>query len=235
MDCYGVGAHVHVAEGIEDFKGTKGRYGKSPVKRLYNAGILRDGTLAVHCVHLDIKDVDLIKRSKATVVHNPVSNLNNAVGISPYLEFCNKRVPVVIGTDGMNSGIVSDVGLASVLHKVGAKDAQAGFNQVKNSVMINAPMFASKLLGTTLGVLKSKAAADLVVYDYKPTTPIGPENYWSHILFGLFSSPVKHVLVDGLLRLKDFNVVCINEKELSRASSKLAKKFWERMGRRSSQ
>lgn len=209
MDKYDMGAHIHLAEGVED---------KGSVRRLLNAGILREGTLAVHCVHVDERETNLIKRSKATIVHCPISNLNNAVGISPYLKFCKKKIPTLIGTDGISSGMATDVTLASLFHKA----------DVSNSVMNLAPKFASNLFNVELGVLKKGAAADVVIYDYRPMTSLNSKNYWSHIMFGIFSSRVKIVIVNGKTRLRDFELFGIDESEISKRSIRLANKFWDR-------
>jgi putative selenium metabolism protein SsnA len=118
MDAYGVSAHVHVAEGPEDVLDAREKYKKSVVRRLFDEGILRENAIAAHCIHVDDKDLLLLKKSGAFVVHNPVSNLNNAVGIAPFLAMHQKKIPVGIGTDGMSAGIFTDVKVASVIHKL---------------------------------------------------------------------------------------------------------------------
>jgi cytosine/adenosine deaminase-related metal-dependent hydrolase len=87
----GVGAHVHVAEGIVD---------RDAGARL--ADLARDDWLLVHCVHLD-RDLP------GTIAHNPRSNMSNGVG---YARPAARPNPVVLGTDGIGADMLEEVRLA---------------------------------------------------------------------------------------------------------------------------
>ena len=61
----GVGVHIHVCEGVGDID--------APARL---AGLTRDDWLLAHCVHLPTDHA-----LRGTILHNPMSNLNNAVGL----------------------------------------------------------------------------------------------------------------------------------------------------------
>ena len=92
---HGVGVHVHVAEGPDD---------RDATERL--AGLSADDWLLVHGVHLP-DDHDL----RGTIVHNPRSNMNNAVGYARPTRFTN---PVALGTDGIGADMLAEFRLAFV-------------------------------------------------------------------------------------------------------------------------
>ena len=92
-DRHGVGVHIHVAEGPGD---------ADAPKRL--AGLTDDRWLLVHGVHLD-DDHGLA----GTIVHNPRSNMNNAVGYARPTRFAN---PVALGTDGIGADMLEEFRLA---------------------------------------------------------------------------------------------------------------------------
>ena len=94
----GVGVHVHVAEGPGD-AGAPDRL----------AGLARESWLLAHGVHL-ADDHPLA----GTILHNPRSNLNNAVGYARPTRFSN---PVVLGTDGIGGNMIEEFRLAYVLHR----------------------------------------------------------------------------------------------------------------------
>lgn len=94
----GVGVHIHVAEGIGDVD--------SP-ERL--DGLTRDDWLLSHCVHLPTYHT-----LQGTILHNPRSNLNNAVGYANPARFSN---PVALGTDGIGANMIESFRLAYVLHR----------------------------------------------------------------------------------------------------------------------
>lgn len=91
----GVGVHIHVAEGQVD---------RGAVERL--ASLTNEQWLLIHGVHLP-DDHGL----SGTIVHNPRSNMNNAVGYAQPSRFVN---PVALGTDGIGADMLDEFRLAFV-------------------------------------------------------------------------------------------------------------------------
>lgn len=94
----GVGVHIHVAEGIGDIDAPE---------RL--EGLTRDNWLLSHCVHLPTDHT-----LRGTILHNPRSNLNNAVGYANPARFTN---PVALGTDGIGANVIESFRLAYVMQR----------------------------------------------------------------------------------------------------------------------
>ncbi len=94
----GVGVHIHVCEGVGDIEAPE---------RL--AGLTEDNWLLSHCVHLPT-DHSL----KGTILHNPMSNLNNGVGYADPARFSN---PVALGTDGIGANMIESFRLAYVMQR----------------------------------------------------------------------------------------------------------------------
>lgn len=89
----GVGVHIHVAEGRDDIDAGA---------RLET--LAQVDWLLVHCVHLD-------RPLPGIIVHNPRSNLNNAVGYAHLERWSND---VVLGTDGIGADMLEEFRLAFV-------------------------------------------------------------------------------------------------------------------------
>ncbi|MFH0799674.1 MAG: amidohydrolase family protein [Pseudomonadota bacterium] len=229
MGIYEVGAHVHVAEGVEDVKATKKLNGSSPVARLAKRGILRPDSLAVHCVHADSRDIAILKASGATAVHCPLSNLGNAVGIAPFLEMRRRNIPVAVGTDGMSAGIAGDLRLASVLHRIGARDAQAGALEARDALWDTAPEIVSDMFGLKVGSIEKGAAADVIISNAIPPTEITSKNAWWHCLFGALDAEVRTAIVGGAVRMRDFKIAGVDEELVAKEARKLAKQLWRRI------
>src|SRR5512135_3917095 len=79
----GVGCHVHVAEDAADREDALKKYGMPTLQRLHKKGASGEKSLFIHCVHVDDGEMDTIAATKTAVVHNPESNMNNAVGVTP--------------------------------------------------------------------------------------------------------------------------------------------------------
>ena len=62
---------------------------------------------------------------------------------------------------------------------------------------------AAKLFGMPFGTLDPGAPADLVVLDYRPSSPLTDETASRHVLHGMSAAHVQHVLVDGRVVLRD--------------------------------
>ena len=92
---HSVGVHIHVAEGIDDVD--------APARL---AGLTTDDWMLIHGVHLP-DDHGL----RGTIVHNPRSNMNNAVGYARPARFAN---PVALGTDGIGADMFDEFRLAYV-------------------------------------------------------------------------------------------------------------------------
>ena len=79
------GYHIHVSEGMNDVYDSLQNYGRRPVQRLHDHGILGDKTILGHCIHVNPAEIELIKNTDTMVVNNPESNMSNAVGVCPVL------------------------------------------------------------------------------------------------------------------------------------------------------
>ncbi|HLA15987.1 MAG TPA: amidohydrolase family protein [Candidatus Limnocylindrales bacterium] len=133
----GVGAHVHVCEGPED---------AAAAVRL--ARYTTPSWLLAHCVHLPTTHA-----LAGTILHNPFSNLNNAVGYANPARFTN---PVALGTDGIGAQMIETFRLAYALHR---------------SVDVTAsPEVAWRWLATGWDLVP-EARDDRVTWSYEPMDP----------------------------------------------------------------
>jgi cytosine/adenosine deaminase-related metal-dependent hydrolase len=87
----GTGVHIHVAEGPDDV---------AAADRIRD--LADEDWLLVHCVLLD-------EELPGTVVHNPRSNMNNAVGYARPARWSNR---VALGTDGIGADMLDEARLA---------------------------------------------------------------------------------------------------------------------------
>ena len=158
----GVGVHVHVAEGPGD---------ADAVDRLRD--LAADDWMLVHGVHLP-DDHGLA----GTMVHNPRSNMNNAVGYARPARFAN---PMALGSDGIGADMLDEFRLAYVRHR--EDDVSAS------------PEVAWGWLATGWDLFP-EARSDRVTWSYADMDP------W-HLAFTTGVGPLtvevdgEHVLVDG--------------------------------------
>ncbi|MGE5264297.1 MAG: amidohydrolase family protein, partial [Acidobacteriota bacterium] len=100
MDGLGTGYHIHVAEDLSDQDDALYRYNRRVAERLEEYGVLGAKTISAHCVHVDAGEIELLRRTKTNVAHNPRSNMNNAVGVADVPGMLRRGVNVGLGNDG---------------------------------------------------------------------------------------------------------------------------------------
>lgn len=224
----GAGFHIHVAEDKADVAHSRKYFGKSPVHRLTDLGVLDERSIAAHCVHVTEVDMALVTKSGANVVHNPQSNCNNAVGTADLTQLLKKKVTVGLGSDGYSPRILDEFAAAFHLQKVRARDSRMGYTEAFTA-LLNNPAIARRVCGWKLGTIETGACADLMLVDYLPPTPLTSDNLFGHILFGIARSPVNSLWVDGKPVVRDGHCVGVNEQEICARAAIRAKKLWSRM------
>ena len=120
---------THVAETRREVEQSRAASGETPLARLDRLGATGPGFIAIHCVHADPADIDLLASQGCHVVHCPASNMKLASGIAPAAELLRRGVNVALGTDGAASNnrldVFAEMRLASLLAKVATGDAAA--------------------------------------------------------------------------------------------------------------
>lgn len=226
---YGAGFHVHVAEGSEDLADSLAKSGLRVVERLNKFGILGPKTIAAHCVHVNDAEIEILKETKTQVVHNPESNMGNAVGAAPVLKMLSRGVQVGLGTDGYTCDMFESAKVANCLQKHAAADPSAAWAEVPQMLYGNNPAIAGRLFGGTLGELKEGALADVIVVDYVPPTPMNANNWSSHLLFGVSGRAVETTVINGRVRMLNRQLLDIDEEAICARSRELAQSIWQRI------
>ncbi|MDD5362581.1 MAG: putative aminohydrolase SsnA [Ignavibacteria bacterium] len=223
------GFHIHVAEAESDEAHSEKNFGMRVVERLDKFGILGDKSIAAHCVHVNEKEMDILAKNKTIVVHNPQSNLNNAVGIADIIKLQSKGILVGLGTDAMTVKMPEEVRVALWAQHIRNQNPSCGFMEAANTLLTNNAVIANKFWNVKLGSIEEGAAADLVLIDYYPPTPLDDSTYLGHVIFGISQSTVDTTIVDGKILMENKIIkLDIDEEEVSRKSLETAKKLWDR-------
>jgi cytosine/adenosine deaminase-related metal-dependent hydrolase len=210
----GAGYHIHVAEGIEDLHACLRVHGKRIIDRLMDWGVLGEKSLAAHCIYINGHEMELLRETDTCVVHNPESNMGNACGCPPTMELVHRGVLTGLGTDGYTHDMLESYKVANVLHKHHLCDANAAWSEVPLMLFENNRKIASRQFDRPLGILKEGAAADVIVLDYIPLTPMNEDNVNSHVLFGMSGRSVVTTVANGKVLMKDRVLVDIDEEKV---------------------
>ncbi len=236
-DSLGVPFHVHVAEDPVDSARTRAAHGKAAVARLGASGILREGTIAAHCIHLEPGDREILRERGVIVAHCPQSNTNNAVGTADVLGMLGDGISVVLGTDGFTPSVFAEAQAGTIVQHLARRDPSAGFGEIVGMAMSRNPEVAARCLGGAtgtsaaplrLGAIAPGFAADLAVFRYDPPTPLTAASLAGHILFGIHRAPAAATVVAGRVVQRGGRVEGIDEEAVLARSRELAAAMWKR-------
>ena len=225
----GAGFHVHAAEGIDDLYDSLEKYGKRVVERLFDAKILGSQTLAVHCIHINGREMDILKHTDTMVVHNPESNMGNAVGCSAVLQMMDKGILMGLGTDGYTTDMLESFKVANILHKHNMGDPSVAWGETAQMLLKNNAAICARHFKKPLGIIEKGALADIIVVDYDAPTPITADNIASHILFGMMGRSVVSTMINGEFVMKDREIVTVDERKVMKKTREIAIDFWKRV------
>ena len=227
------GFHIHVCEGMNDVWDSRlNRGGISPIERLLQHDLLGPDTMLGHCIHVTPAEMDMIKESGTWLVNNPESNMGNAVGCAPVLEFFRRGIPVCMGTDAYTHDMLESLKVFLIIQRHNAAMPNVGWCEAMTMLFENNAKMASKYFDRKLGVLEPGAAADVIVMDYKPFTPLSEENIDGHMLFGMMGKNCRTTIINGKVLYKDREFVGIDEDKINAWTMAESKKLWSTLNDR---
>lgn len=224
------GFHIHLSEGQYDETFSQEKYKKSVTQRLYDLGLIKDNSLLIHGVYLNENDLDIIKKAKSYLVHNPQSNMNNGLELQKVNEILKRNITLGMGTDGFSSDMFREIDVCYVAHKYANHDScvMSG-DTIKKIAFDNNRKIVHKIWKTEGAVIKEGAFGDIIIVDYNPPTPLDKSNLSGHLVFGLSSAKVLTTMVNGRVLMKDRQLLGIDEESIFKEARKLSKKLWERV------
>ena len=203
-----------------------------PVERLLQHNLLGPDTMLGHCIHVTPAEMDIIKESGTWLVNNPESNMGNAVGCAPVLEFFRRGIPVCMGTDAYTHDMLESLKVFLIIQRHNAAMPNVGWCEAMTMLFENNAKMASKYFDRKLGVLEPGAAADVIVMDYKPFTPLSEENIDGHMLFGMMGKNCRTTIINGRVLYKDREFVGIDEDKINAWTMAESKKLWSTLNDR---
>lgn len=229
----GAGFHIHVAEDKADVRDSLRKSGLRVVERLEKAGVLGPSTLAAHCVHVDRIETEMLLDSGTMVVHNPRSNMSNAVGTADLSWMLKIGIPVGLGNDGFSNNMFSEMATAYLTHKQASGDPRTlpADEVVQMAWDHNARIARTCFpgLGPRFGQLAEGAPADLILVDYNPPTPLTAANLPWHVLFGMDGTGVDTTIVAGKVLMRHRELKTLDEPAITARARELAGKLWQRI------
>ena len=213
---FDTGVHIHAAEDACDDHEARQRFDTPLIDLLADAGVLSAASILAHGTHFEPAATPLLRRHGPTVAHCPRSNMNNAVGYAPVADF---PCPILLGTDGIGSDMLTEAKCAWLRSRDAASTLAP---QQVLEMLAGSARRASASLGVKLGRLGPGAAADVVVTDYVPATPLNADNLFGHLVFGMGPQFIRDVMIAGNWVVHERHIVTCDEADVRRRAREQA-------------
>jgi len=209
--------HIHLHETEDEIKESMTRFGLRPVERLHRLGLICSNLIAVHAVHLNHEEIDLLAHHGASVAHCPSSNLKLASGIAPVTRFVERNLNTGLGTDGAASNnrldLFEEMRLAALLAKA---DSMRANSIPAHTALHMATLAPAKALGLDdrIGSIEVGKLADLCAVDLNDLALTPVYHPASHVVYAAGRNHVSHVWVEGRMKVDQGQLIGIDEERL---------------------
>lgn len=194
--------------------------GQTSFERLVEAGLLSERTVLAQAIHLSWPELSQVLDSGAWLVHSPRSNMASQSGTAAAGKFGHRAL---VGTHTQPLDVLHEAQVAWLK----AHDAHQPIDILR--YLTNGHRLATMAFGEPVGPLRAGAVADLVVFDYRPPTPLDANTLQSHLISGFSARCVESVMVDGIWRLWGRKPLAVNPNDVSTAAREAAVATWSRM------
>lgn len=215
-DEFNLPIHIHLHETLDEINIDLKKFGKRPIQRFHELGLLNEKLIAVHMVHVTDEEIALCAEKKVHISHNPESNLKLASGFAPVDKMLKAGINVCLGTDGAASNndvdMFGEMRTAALINKGQTQDSTV---LDAMTVLEMATINGARALGldTDIGSLEKGKYADIIAVDLSHffTQPI--YNPISHLVYAVNRMQVSDVWIAGkqLLCNGEFTHLDVNE------------------------
>ncbi len=218
--------HTHVHETLDEIRQGLAEHGVRPLERLSRLGIAGPRLIAVHGVHFEAGELDLLAREGVTVAHCPSSNSKLASGIAPVAGMRSRGIRVGLGTDGAASNnrldVFAEMRMAALLAKALAGDASA---VSAHEALEMATIEGARALGleAEVGSLEPGKSADLVAVDLATVETLPCYDPVSHLVYAAGREHVTDAWIAGEARLADRRLATLDVQDLQDKAT-----WWQR-------
>lgn len=222
---------MHVAEtGPEN--DWAARQGLTPVRAVAQAGLLRRGLVAAHCLHVSPADIALMAEAGVGVAHNARANGKGGRGIAPVVALRAAGIPVGISTDGPMSGNTLD--LFSQFAPVSMFQKLAGGSRgpmPAAEVIAMATLEGARVLGlhARVGSLEPGKQADMIRVSLAAPRLHPIYDIYAALVFSAMAPDVADVMVAGKWLMRGRVVQTMEAAQVMADAAQVAGRFRGRM------
>ena len=227
-DRLGVGINVHIAEVPGETEFALRLYGKRPMEIGIESGVLRPDCIAIHCVFMNERDVELLAESGATLSHTSYHVAKRGY-FPPMAHVYRTDINVALGSDWCSNDLWQYMKAAILIPRTITGDVEmlSGWDALEMATMGGARGLG---MADAIGSLEAGKKADVILVDVSRPwmRPIRMENFCSNLVYNANGADVTDVFVDGRPIVRDREVVTIDRDAVFDEVQGRAETIWAR-------
>lgn len=220
------GLHIHLSETEKELQDSLAEWGKTPIEHVNDLGLFDFHTVAAHCVHVNDRDIEIIKAKNVYPVNNPSSNLKLASGFAPVDQMLKAGIPVALGTDGSSSNnnlnMFEEIHLASLVNKAVNRDA---VSLPALEALKMATINGAKALdwNQEIGSIEIGKKADIILIDSHKPHLYPMHNPISALAYSVQGSDVDTVIIDGRIIMEKREMKTVDMEKIIYHTERIAR------------
>ncbi|MGC1870789.1 MAG: formimidoylglutamate deiminase [Acidobacteriaceae bacterium] len=223
--------HMHVSEQMAEIEACQREYGTTPVGLLERHGLLRDRFTAVHAIHIDHEEMDLLAANRATICACPTTERNLGDGVLAARDVMERGIPICLGSDSqaqiepLEDARELEYHLRLLQQQRSILDGIDG-RELSARLFRCATVNGAHALGCQAGEFEPGKLADFCTVDLNDVSIAGDsrEDLLATIVFGMRTAAVADVCVGGRFVVRDHRHP--QQQEILNEYKEVARKVW---------
>lgn len=222
------GLHIHLAETIDEETKIKSRYDKRSTEYLNDLQVFDVPVVLAHGIYVSDSDIEILKKIKGGISHNPISNCKLSSGICDVVKLRKNGINIGLGTDGIGSTTTMDMfeemKTAAYLQKVNTMEPSS---ISAYDILKMATIEGAKVLGmeNEIGTLEPGKKADMIFIKTDKLHMCPANDVCANLVYSSNGADVESVMIDGKVIMQNRKMLNLDEKQVMRQVKKIAKRL----------
>ena len=222
------GIHIHLSETLQEDKIIRERYNKTGTEYLNDLHVFDVPVVLAHGIYISDSDLEILKKIKGGISHNPISNCKLSSGICDVTKLRKNGINVGIGTDGIGSTTTLDMfeemKTAAYLQKINTMEPTSikAYDILKMATIEGARVLG---LDDEIGTIEVGKKADLIFINTNKKHLYPENDLCTNLVYSANGADVDTVIIDGKLIMQNRKLLNINEKQVKKNIAKVVKRL----------
>jgi len=222
------GLHIHLAETLDEETKIKSRYNKRSTEYLKDLDVFDVPVVLAHGIYVSDSDIEILKKIKGGISHNPISNCKLSSGICDVTKLRKNGINIGLGTDGIGSTTTMDMfeemKTAAYLQKVNTMEPSS---ISAYDILKMATIEGAKVLGLEkeIGTLEPGKKADMIFIKTDKLHMCPANDVCANLVYSSNGADVETVMIDGKVIMQNRKMINLDEKQVMRQVKKIAKRL----------